>query len=468
MKKMSIILLALVWHISLFSQTDEKAQHIEILDKIFQLQKPPITPTLSLPIITIGTGLVNYHGDIPSQIPANFSTGTPAAHIMLSQTLNPYFNLGLFAMRGTLTGSYSPTKTNHSFNFKTDISSFGTIVHYNLGHIPQLRSTPQSSIHPYIGLGIECLQRATPKGDLYNDTLQYFQWKDGTQRTIQETNYSSNSSEIVYRDYTFETAYEQNNTDGIPYYKPITISFPIDLGIQLTVNDYWNISLGYQYHITSSDVIDNISTRGIHYDIYPERKGNGRPDAFSYAYLSVSVQLHTEQHKMWDNDSVSQSALLEFWDADNDGIDETMDECPYTPKGVAVYANGCPIDDDRDGVANFEDLELYTRAFFVTQQGIGISEKDLLNQMKSIKTVEQREIYRFYPKLLNGGTVYKQFYKKIPWKYKPLDVDKNEYIDLDEMLNAIDTFFDEGPNAGIGSNLAVKDLFELIEFFFLQ
>lgn len=468
MKKIGIILVITFLHVHLFSQTDEAKQHIDILDKILQLQKPPITPTLSFPIVTVGAGILNYHGDLPSQTPANFSIGTPAMHITLWQPLNEEFSLGLFAMRGTLTGSYYPVKTNTALNFKTDITSFGTSVQYNFGHINQSTYVKNRIISPYIAIGIECLQRATPKGNLYNDTIQYYQWKDGTSRTIEETKYSSSKSKIVYNDYEYETAYEQKNIDNIPYYKPLTVSFPIDLGIQMNVTPNWNIKMGYQYHITSTDLIDNIGTKGLHYDTYPERKGNSSPDAFSYAYMSVSVNMMVKKQKMWDNDSVSNIALLEFWDADNDGIDETMDDCPYTPAGVKVYANGCPLDDDRDGVPNYRDNESHTRAFFVNTEGVGMTERELIDRMKSIKTVEQREIYRFYPKLLNGGTVYKQFYKKIPWKYKILDADKNEYIDLDEMLTAIDTFFDEGPNAGVGASLAVKDLFELIEFFFLQ
>jgi len=468
MKRIGVIVVFVLLQVFLFAQTNENKQNIELLDKLLQLDKPPITPTLSFPIVTIGSGIFRYHGDLPLQTPPNFTIGTPGMHISLSQPLNEKFSLDLFAMKGSLIGSYYPTKTNTALNFKTDLTSFGTSVHYNFGQIQKYSSPNNKILSPYIVIGIECLQRATPKGDLWNDTTLYYQWKDGTSRTIPETKFSTSKSKIVYRDYTYETAYEQKNIDNIPYYKPLTISFPIDLGLQIHINDYWNIKMGYQYHITSSDLLDNISTKGIYYDIYPERKGNAKPDAFSYAYMSVSINIMSKERKMWDNDSISSIALLEFWDADNDGIDETMDECPYTPAGVKVYANGCPIDDDRDGVPNYIDKESHTRAFFVTSEGIGITERELIDRMKSVRTVEQREIYRFYPKLLNGGTVYKQFYKKIPWKYKILDSDKNDYIDLDEMLTAIDTFFDEGPNAGAGSTLTVKDLFELIEFFFLQ
>ena len=42
-------------------------------------------------------------------------------------------------------------------------------------------------------------------------------------------------------------------------------------------------------------------------------------------------------------------------DADNDGVVDSLDRCPGTPMGVAVDADGCPLDDDGDGVPNYQD-----------------------------------------------------------------------------------------------------------------
>lgn len=42
-------------------------------------------------------------------------------------------------------------------------------------------------------------------------------------------------------------------------------------------------------------------------------------------------------------------------DADMDGVSDKKDKCPDTPSGVAVDANGCPIDTDGDGVADYID-----------------------------------------------------------------------------------------------------------------
>jgi OmpA-OmpF porin, OOP family len=42
-------------------------------------------------------------------------------------------------------------------------------------------------------------------------------------------------------------------------------------------------------------------------------------------------------------------------DSDGDGVPDARDKCPDTPRGVAVDADGCPLDTDGDGVPDFRD-----------------------------------------------------------------------------------------------------------------
>jgi len=42
-------------------------------------------------------------------------------------------------------------------------------------------------------------------------------------------------------------------------------------------------------------------------------------------------------------------------DSDNDGVADSIDECPTTPAGVAVDTKGCALDSDNDGVADYKD-----------------------------------------------------------------------------------------------------------------
>ncbi|MEX2964044.1 outer membrane beta-barrel protein [Microbulbifer sp. TYP-18] len=46
-----------------------------------------------------------------------------------------------------------------------------------------------------------------------------------------------------------------------------------------------------------------------------------------------------------------------FWrDLDGDGIIDKLDDCPQTPPGVFIDADGCPVDSDQDGVPDYLDL----------------------------------------------------------------------------------------------------------------
>lgn len=47
-------------------------------------------------------------------------------------------------------------------------------------------------------------------------------------------------------------------------------------------------------------------------------------------------------------------------DADDDGINDCYDVCPYTPEGARVDSKGCPRDTDADGVPDFKDKQLIT------------------------------------------------------------------------------------------------------------
>lgn len=62
-------------------------------------------------------------------------------------------------------------------------------------------------------------------------------------------------------------------------------------------------------------------------------------------------------------------------DADMDGVSDKKDKCPETPTGVAVDANGCPIDSDGDGVADYID-SCPTEAGLTSLKGCPDKDKD--------------------------------------------------------------------------------------------
>ncbi|MBF0127145.1 MAG: OmpA family protein [Magnetococcales bacterium] len=42
-------------------------------------------------------------------------------------------------------------------------------------------------------------------------------------------------------------------------------------------------------------------------------------------------------------------------DSDGDGVSDSKDQCPGTPRGIKVDARGCPMDSDNDGVSDDKD-----------------------------------------------------------------------------------------------------------------
>jgi OOP family OmpA-OmpF porin len=54
-------------------------------------------------------------------------------------------------------------------------------------------------------------------------------------------------------------------------------------------------------------------------------------------------------------DFVQNVFIGEKLDSDGDGVADASDQCPATPKGIAVSATGCPLDTDGDGVADYLD-----------------------------------------------------------------------------------------------------------------
>ena len=53
-----------------------------------------------------------------------------------------------------------------------------------------------------------------------------------------------------------------------------------------------------------------------------------------------------------EKETVSEPAVL---DSDGDGVPDYLDQCPDTPRGVAVDKRGCPLDSDSDGVPDYLD-----------------------------------------------------------------------------------------------------------------
>ena len=66
---------------------------------------------------------------------------------------------------------------------------------------------------------------------------------------------------------------------------------------------------------------------------------------------------------------------LDMSDQDGDLVLDINDYCPETPTGVKVNENGCPIDTDNDGIADYLDKEKNSLAgAIVDEKGVTLKE----------------------------------------------------------------------------------------------
>ena len=78
----------------------------------------------------------------------------------------------------------------------------------------------------------------------------------------------------------------------------------------------------------------------------------------AWSPLTDYSTIHTS---LWA-DPVISYRLYDNLDPDNDGVPDYLDQCPNTPSGLTVDAEGCPVDTDGDGVPDYLDLCPNTRS----------------------------------------------------------------------------------------------------------
>ena len=111
-----------------------------------------------------------------------------------------------------------------------------------------------------------------------------------------------------------------------------TTAFQLGGGIAYWFSNQTALSLDYRF-ITAEDPVFSTTdaNSGIRSDLEGEYKAHNIGASFRYSFGG------------------------EFKDSDGDGVTDRKDKCPNTPKGVQVYADGCPLDLDQDGVPDYLD-----------------------------------------------------------------------------------------------------------------
>jgi hypothetical protein len=305
------------------------------------------------PTVGLGVGMLKFYGDVRNSNRGNPFISNVGYDLHVYQQLNSFLTAKFYVLFGTLSADEKSLDRNLNFNSK--ITAGGFELMYNFDHIlPKDRD-----ISPYLSLGIESVE-FNSKTDLYDkDGNNYNYWSDGTIRDISETGENSSNATIIQRDYVNETDLRELNYDGFGKYSERTFAIPLGIGVNMHLTDNIDFSVGSSYHFTFSDLIDNINDNSS-----GERLGNQRDNGYNDNFLLTSFSLSYNFQKQNQDQIYDFSDLADFdgdgEDEDGDGVSDFKDKCPWTPEGVEVDKDGCPLDLDNDLVPNYRDDELET------------------------------------------------------------------------------------------------------------
>ncbi|MBI9066326.1 MAG: hypothetical protein JEZ09_03465 [Salinivirgaceae bacterium] len=421
------------------------AQQIDERIETLLLQEEENTEGMAFkPIIGAGIGSFTFYGDITNYL-ANPINGLASARISISRNISKNFDIEFHGTFGSVSSNEYNGSSTDTMNFSTSLFLGGVSLYYNFNHILK-RKRP---IHPYFSLGAEIIQ-FTPKGDILDENNNpYNYWTDGTIRDVQEGIGLSGS--IISRDFDYETDLRTLPQSKNGYYSKTAFAIPIDFGLNVTISDRVTCRIGATVHLAMTDYIDNY------------KGGNGfNNDIILNTYVSLNIDMFSPADEIAsvENFKNLKFTITDRVDEDGDGVDDFNDECPKTPKGIKITYRGCPEDVDKDGVPDYIDKQLDTPSGAITgANGIRIMDNHLIVLLYDPDAVKRSEIKLYTKKQesrINGES------KGIPEKFKPVDINEDNYISHDELQQAIDAIFEQN------STLTPDDIYELQEFFFNQ
>lgn len=358
-------------------------------------QNPPALGDVFKPKISLGTGMLSFHGDLYAKHYQAPWTGRIGYDLNISQRLFKSLQLNFNVLFGKL--GANEWVNGRQENFQSEIRAGGLSLMYDFGNfIPD-----KYRIRPWISVGVNSFEFLS-KTDLFDRYgNQYYYWNDGSIKNMEESSPTASLAVNINRDYVYETDIRERNKDGFGKYQERAWAFPVGAGALMKVTDRIDFKIGFQYYFTTTDYVDGITNNSI-----GTRSGTKQKDNFVYTSFALQYDLVLKKKAKGDTlpdgyfDNIDWLAI-DNDDYDGDGVRDWDDKCHGTPKGVKVDANGCPFDDDNDGVANHEDDELASpQGIEVNMKGVALTDEYWQNwynmYMDSGSVVKTELIENFY------------------------------------------------------------------------
>ncbi len=127
---------------------------------------------------------------------------------------------------------------------------------------------------------------------------------------------------------------------------------------------FWDFALYGTYYIFNQGNLLPYVSLGLANSKFDKKSLTGIYGDIGLNYMftdNLGVRASVKDYYLWKgrNDILPSIALTYGMnvdkDSDGDGVYDSKDSCPNTPRGVQVDSLGCPLDDDKDGVPNYKD-----------------------------------------------------------------------------------------------------------------
>ncbi|MFI5142180.1 MAG: hypothetical protein ACHQII_07470, partial [Bacteroidia bacterium] len=327
---------------------------------------PPRLGDVFKPTIGLGAGTLSYFGNIypKGQQFQSMTQSRIGFDLNLSQPITKSLYLNFYAMFGKLGANERSTTPSLNQNFESQIRLGGLQLMYDFSNLIK----KQTNIRPYILTGFEGFEFLS-KTDMYDKHgNKYYYWNDGTIKNMAQGSPGSQNATTLVRDYTYDSDIREMNQNGFGKYRESSWALPVGAGFTMNAGDHIKFRMGATMHFTFTNHIDGV--------------GSTKNDKFLMFAASVHYDLVTRKKDGMDTLPSNQYEGIDFLaidngDEDGDGVKDFDDLCHGTPAGAKVDIHGCPIDEDKDLVADYRDEELPTDTGKVANdRGIAMTDED--------------------------------------------------------------------------------------------
>ncbi len=333
--------------------------------------QPPALGDVFKPTIGLGMGNLSFFGDLYTKHFQKPSVSRLGYELHLSQPLTEAFQLNFYVMFGKLGANERTLKRNE--NFESMIRLGGAQLMYDFSNFIK----NQKHVRPYVLVGVEGFEflSKTDLKDKYGNTYHY--WSDGSIKNMAETSPNAQNAVNLVRDYSYDSDIRELDLDGFGKYQERSWGIPVGVGFTMAIGERAKFRWGTTMHFTFTDYIDGVTegSKGV-------RKGTKANDHFMMMSASIHYDLvFKKSDRTFDTLDADHFKDIDWLaidngDEDKDGVLDWDDYCHNTPEGVKVDAKGCPLDEDKDLIADHRDDELPTAAGMIANgRGVGITDE---------------------------------------------------------------------------------------------